>query len=264
MQFRPIAIALIINFSFVVAHADPPAGSTWTPIPELTDDFKGSQLDSTKWWNTNPTWQGRPPGYFSPANVSVDDSGLHLTARAEAPPTGLPPVYHTFTTAAVKSKARALYGYFEIKARAMNSSVSSAFWFYAQDPSVAKPTLWTEIDIFEVCGKSQKEEQNYHTNAHVMVAPEIGKKQVHSPGVWKASFRFSDDFHVYGLEWSADSLKWYVDGACIRDLPNAHWHQALNMNFDSETMPNWFGLPNPKDLPSTFTIAYVHSWKKSQ
>jgi hypothetical protein len=33
------------------------------------------------------------------------------------------------------------------------------------------------------------------------------------------------------------------------------------MNFDSETMPEWFGLPDPKTLPASFSIEYVRSWR---
>jgi hypothetical protein len=35
------------------------------------------------------------------------------------------------------------------------------------------------------------------------------------------------------------------------------------MNFDSETMPDWFGLPREEDLPSTFSIEYVRAWKRA-
>jgi hypothetical protein len=37
--------------------------------------------------------------------------------------------------------------------------------------------------------------------------------------------------------------------------------QPLTLNLDSETMPNWFGLPRDQDLPSTFRIRYVRAWK---
>ena len=33
------------------------------------------------------------------------------------------------------------------------------------------------------------------------------------------------------------------------------------MNFDSETMPDWFGLPENDKLPAAFSIEYVRSWK---
>lgn len=32
--------------------------------------------------------------------------------------------------------------------------------------------------------------------------------------------------------------------------------------FDSETMLEWFGMPNDADLPSTFAIEYLHAWKQ--
>jgi hypothetical protein len=27
-------------------------------------------------------------------------------------------------------------------------------------------------------------------------------------------------------------------------------------------MPNWFGMPDDADLPSTFSIEYVRAWKR--
>jgi len=241
--------------------ADPPAGSKWEPITELTDEFQSDKLDSTKWHDHNPTWKGRHPGFFSKKNVTVSDGRLHLTARAEDL-TDLPEGYHSFTTAAVKSKAKALYGYFEIKCKPMNSRASSAFWFYAQDPGEGKTEWWTEIDVFEICGRSPKRDRVYHTNVHVFVTPKDGKKHWSKGGKWKAPFRLADDFHVYALEWDKEEIKWHVDGKIVRSLDNTHWHQALHMNFDSETMPGWFGLPKKENLPSTFSIEYVRSWKR--
>jgi len=48
----------------------------------------------------------------------------------------------------------------------------------------------------------------------------------------------------------------------VRWVENTHWHQELTLNFDSETMPEWFGLPNDGDLPSTYSIEYVRAWKR--
>ena len=69
---------------------------------------------------------------------------------------------------------------------------------------------------------------------------------------------------VYGLEWDANEIKWYVDGVLVRSSPNTHWRQSLTMNFDSETMPDWFGMRKDADLPSTFSIEYVRAWKQSR
>ena len=248
----------------------------WTLIPEFSDEFDGTKLDDTKWFPYNPDWKGRQPGFFAKDNVEVKEGMLHLSAKAENLP-DLPEGYHTFTTAAVQSKNRIRYGYFEIRCRPMNSAASSAFWFYANDGK-----QWTEIDVFEICGKAPAKEAvpktaaqiarlvtinmpkdyAYFTNVHVFKTPETGDKHWDASKIWTAPYRLADDFHVYGFLWSKDELIWYIDGKEIRKRNNSDWHQALTMNFDSETMPDWFGLPDPKDLPSVFSIDYVRSWKR--
>ncbi len=235
----------------------PPQGSKWKPIPELSDEFVGDKLDAKKWFDHDPGWKGREPGYFSPKNVAVSDGKLHLTARVETLE-NLPKGYHTFTTAAVKSKAAVKYGFYEIKCRPMKSKASSAFWFYKSEKD-----QWTEIDVFEICGVEDKWKNTYNMNAHVFHTP-TEKKHFQKPGKWKAPFNFVDDYHIYAVEWNKDLIKWFVDGKVVHQLKNTHWHQALNMVFDSETFPSWFGLPTKESLPSTFSIEYVRSWSRSE
>ena len=237
--------------------ADPPPGSQWQPIPELTDEFEGNQLDATKWHDHNPGWKGRQPGFFSPKNVTVSDGKLHLTARAEDLP-DLPKGFHTFTTAAVKAKNLVKYGYFEIKCRPMKSGASSAFWFYHSTDEE-----WTEIDVFEICGVGEKWKNVYHMNLHVFRTPTENKHWSRGDK-WVAPYNLADEYHVYALNWDKDKIQWLVDDKVVYEDKNTHWHQPLHMNFDSETMPNWFGLPDKKDLPSTFSIEYVRSWRKMQ
>jgi beta-glucanase (GH16 family) len=239
------------------ATAGPPRGSDWKPIPELTDEFEGKALDATKWHDHDPGWKGRMPGFFSPKNVTVNDGKLHLTARVETL-ANLPKGYHTFTTAAVKSKALVKYGFFEIKCRPMKSKASSAFWFYRSEKEI-----WTEIDVFEICGVEDKWKNTYNMNAHVFHTP-TEKKHFQRPGKWKAPFDFVDGYHVYGLEWNQQVIKWLVNGKVVHELKNTHWHQPLNMLFDSETFPEWFGLPSKESLPATFSIEYVRSWSRRE
>jgi len=235
--------------------ADPPKEGKWAPIPELTDEFEGSQIDRSKWHDHNPGWKGRQPAFFSTNNVSVKNGKLILTAKVETLP-DLPKGYNTFTTAAVKSKALIKYGYFEIKCIPMKSKASSAFWFYNSTPQE-----WTEIDVFEICGVGDEWERLYNMNVHVFRTP-TEKKHFSRGGKWTAPFKFVDNYHTYALYWDKKIIKWLVDEEVVRETPNTHWHQPLNLNFDSETMPKWFGLPDKADLPSDFIIEYVRSWKK--
>jgi len=234
----------------------PGIGGNFVFIPELSDEFESNVFDTLKWYKKNPGWLGRQPAFFSEDNVTVNDGILHLKMRKEEPTTEelRKRGYHTYSSSAVRSKHTIKYGYFEIKSKAMNSHGSSAFWFYHQTPS-----LWTEIDVFEICGKGERENQ-YNMNVHVFRTPLV-KEHWANHQEWLAPYRFADDFHFFGLEWTPYLIRWYVDGKEIRTVENTHWHQPLTINFDSETMPDWFGLPDDNDLPSTFSIEYIRSWK---
>ncbi len=230
----------------------------WLPYGPMTDEFEDTALDPDRWWPRNPGWLGRQPAYFWPGNVTVSDGKLHLVMRRqEVPEMPKDKGYHTYTSAAVQSKGRVKYGYFEVKARAMKSHGSSSFWFYDSTPEE-----WTEIDVFEIGGKSPGFERKYNMNAHVLHTP-TEKEHWSCGGVWIAPSDLADDYHVYGLEWDPDRIKWYFDGVLVRWVENTHWHQALTLNFDSETMPDWFGLPDDGDLPSTYIIEYVRAWKRA-
>ena len=229
----------------------------WAPDRRFWDEFGGARLDPERWWDHNPTWKGRQPAAFLPSNVRVRDGQLHLTMRKEEPPEELRKEgYHTYTSAAVQSKERVLYGYFEVRARAMKSHGSSAFWFYFNEPE-----RWTEIDVFEIAGGKPEWDRRQFITVHVMHTPE-DKKHRSVGSHFDAPFRLADDFHVYGLEWDEKELRFFLDGALVRSGPNTHWHQPLTINFDSETMPDWFGLPLDKDLPSTYSIDYLRVWRK--
>jgi beta-glucanase (GH16 family) len=166
--------------------------------------------------------------------------------------------YHDYSSAALHSRARASYGYYEVKSRAMNSGGSSSFWFKREDKE-AHPGWVTEVDVFELCGKNPKHDQLYHMTLHVFESPQE-KRHWQVGSSWQAPWRFSEDFHVFGFEWSQKELRWYVDGTLVHTVENAQWHFPLMLIFDSETMPEWFGMPEDAELPSTFDIEYVHAW----
>jgi beta-glucanase (GH16 family) len=236
--------------------SDQQNAGNWVKYVALSDEFDGTRLDDEKWWPKNPGWKGRQPGYFHPGNVTVDDGKLHLVMRKqEVPEMPKDQGYHTYTCAAVKSRTKVTYGYFEVRAKPMRSAGSSSFWFYdsAED-------WWTEIDVFEIGGGAPGFERRLNMNVHVFRTP-AEKRHWSIPGRYEAPFDLADDFHVYGLEWDEKEIKLYFDGVPVRKGPNTHWHQPLTLNFDSETMPNWFGLPKDEDLPSTYSIDYVRAWK---
>jgi len=231
------------------------AEDKWEIYKPLTDEFEGMQLDAKKWFPTHMRWKGRKPALFWEENVEVDDGKLHLTMRKEEAP-DMPKGYHDYTSACVHAKDTVKYGYFEVKAKPMNSAGSSSFWFRNSSPE------WvTEIDVYEIGARSPGFERKLNMNLHVVRTP-TEKKHWGCGGKWIAPWDLGDDYHVYALEWNENRIKYYVDGVVVRSVPNTHWHQPLYMIFDSETMPDWFGMPEDEDLPSTYHVEYVRSWKR--
>ena len=231
----------------------------WTRLESLSDEFDGRELDLQKWTRNLGWWKGRQPALFSEKNVGVSDGKLQLTMRKEKlSAADEKQGYKDYTSACLYSKVRAHYGYYEVQAKPMNSGGSSSFWFQKEDT----PGWMTEIDVFEIGGKAKGFERKYNMNLHVFQTPQE-KKHWSVGGVWEAPWRLADDYHIYGLEWDKEQIRYFVDGVLVRSVENTHWHQPLSMIFDSETMPQWFGMPDDNDLPSTFSVEYVRAWKKA-
>ena len=226
----------------------------------LSDEFEGKELDLKKWSLSTKWWKGRQPALFSPRNVAVADGKLMLTMRKEKlPPEEAKLGYHDYTSATLHANVPTCYGYYEVKAKPMNSAGSSSFWFQQGDTGGRT----TEIDVFEIGGKAKGFQRKYNMTMHVFDPPEQGGHW--SVGTaWIAPWRLADDYHVYGLDWGKDEIKYFVDGVLVRTVENTDWHRPLYLTFDSETMPEWFGMPDDKDLPSTFSVEYVRAWKAAK
>ena len=231
----------------------------WNKIGRLSDEFIGTTLDTNKWVVGLDWWQGRQPAWFNPTNIVVRDGQLQLTLRREKVPAQYEEQgYTNYTSAALHSIVRAGYGYYEVKAKPMRSAGSSSFWFQ-QDET---PGWSSEIDVFEIGGKAKGKERTCNMCTLVFRTPEVeGQWQVHDE--WEAPWAFCDGFHVFGLEWGKDHISWYVDGVLVHSQENSHWHNPLYMIFDTETMPDWFGMPEDADLPSTYRVEYVRAWQAS-
>jgi hypothetical protein len=229
----------------------------WLKCAEFSDEFNGAAPDGDK-WTTFYQWRGRAPALFRGSNVTTGNGFLQLAMRREeVPEMKKDPKYHTYTSAYVCTRRLTRYGYFEVRAKPMNSAGSSSFWF-----SHGTPQWSTEIDVFEIGGKAPGREQAYNMNCHIFTENGV-RNHWNTGGVWEAPWRLADAFHTYGLEWTPEHIVFYVDGVMVRSLPNTNWHKPMRLIFDSETMPDWFGLPKDEDLPSIFQVDYVRTWKRA-
>jgi beta-glucanase (GH16 family) len=237
----------------------------WVLDQKFSNDFKETSLDLNRWIPApevpaDPGWRGRQPALFLRSNTTLTNGMLEITDRkgdvpemAQYPGQG----YAGYTTGFIETEERSGYGYYEIKARPMNSAFCSAFWM--TDTGLADNG--TEIDMFEIGAKAPGHEYDDNMTAHVWGTPQ-DKRHWAVGSIWKAPWKLGDDFHVYGFEWNKDELRWYVDGVLVHKLKNTNWLFPMRIVFDSEPMWQWFGKVNDADLPSTFAVQYLRVWRQ--
>ncbi|QDS98493.1 family 16 glycosylhydrolase [Adhaeretor mobilis] len=261
--------------------ADPKNQGEWHLNDAVSDEFEGTTLDEKKWHiqGTNGEYRsnfiGRAPSQFSTKNVRIEAGKLKLQAKWEPDfdfskkidksdkkaPEGRP--YENITTAAVISKQQFLYGYMEIKCKAADASVTSSFWMTGNG---------VELDVFEFLARpAQTHKKQLPRELWSSIhdwSPE-GKGKTTWTDRLQLDWKVADDFHVYGIEWDENYLKFHADGKLVRSVTRQEvgeegWviTKPLWVWVDSETFP-WHGIPEKNDLPVDFEIEYIRIWQKS-
>ena len=261
--------------------------------PVFCDDF--NTFDTTKWYTlplaSGPQALGRIPARFWANNVTIEGGELNIRMHQVNPAQtdqaaddfdpatlmDIPTTYGGYTSGQVISQQYAHYGYFEIRAKVMKSAGSSAFWLAY--PAVTDPQ--TEIDVFEIGGKGHTPNPNgdgtylssnnrYNMNYHLFESPSSPGREGYNRDVcWTSPFDFADDYHIYGIDWQEDFIRWYVDGVLIHVKENLDQKYPMHVIFDSEafwggtTDGGWFGYPVNSDLPSKFKIDWIRAWTKA-
>ncbi len=196
------------------------------------DEFDGEELDYTKWHFDGRYVDGkngapRNVGYWVDDAFKVEDGNLVMTTEwREDGDFGagwysgvLSTAYYDYggeTNGGFAQK----YGYFEIRCKVPAIYGSwSAFWMMPTDNFANANTEYlntgidgTEIDIFESpfyydIFMRQTVSHAVHYDGygeHLKSAPKTG---VNVPNLY-------GDFHTYGLEWTENYYKFYVDGIC--------------------------------------------------
>lgn len=234
----------------------------------FSDDF------DTFSWSANgvgATWQTRYPygrtlptnkeaEFYSDSSVGVNPFSIHdgvldITAAHATPGVETPAGSGLSWTSGIITTYKSfsqLYGYFEVKAQLPSGQgFWPAFWLLPAD------NTWPpELDIFEVLGNDPT---TLYASTHTM---ESGKK-----GGTGAAVTVSDTstaFHTYAVNWQADYITWYVDGAAVaRAATPADMHKPMYMllNLAVGDTGSWPGATNAS-TPSEghMLIDYVRAY----
>jgi uncharacterized protein (TIGR03437 family) len=136
-------------------------------------------------------------------NVAQDGAG-NLVIRAIKTGT-------SYTSARIKTQGRFNFTYGKVEARIRipaGQGIWPALWVLGADIDQAGWPACGEIDIMENIGK---EPSTIHGTVH---GPGYsGGNGIGGPLTLPSGKRFADDYHVSAIEWSAQSVAFFVDGA---------------------------------------------------
>ena len=264
--------------------SDPSNEGGWVLNEELSDEFEGTELDTTKWFIEGQNgdyyiWKGRAPSQFAPHNVIVEDGKLKLRTQWEP---DFPFAKENYadgkhneaygmwegkplpvTTAGIITKKRFLNGYMEVKSKAGDAAITAAFWAIGHEQ---------ELDIFEQLGKpkiadSKIKENSFRAVVHDWSPPAIRPTKAFLYDELDLPYRTADEFHVYGAEWGEDYLKIFRDGELKAHFTQKElgtdWvlNNPMEIWLDSEIF-NWMGVPHEEELPVDFEVEYMRVWQK--
>ena len=229
------------------------------------DDFEGAAgtaVNGSYWvYDTGPNWyNGELQDYTSgTANASLDGSGnLVIEARQEAREG------RQYTSARIKTEGKKTFTYGRIEGRMKmpyGQGMWPAFWMLGGE---SWPTTG-EIDIVENLGKE----------------PSIAHGTMHGPGysgsagptgsyTLPGGAKFSDDFHLFAIEWEANAIRWYVDDTLYStkttaDTNGNKWvfDHGFFIILNLAVGGDWPGAPDGTTVfPQKFVIDYVHVCQK--
>lgn len=224
--------------------------------PVFEENFDGWTVDQGVWEVAN--WPGNNNNesqYYHPNQVSVLGGALHL--RADRDPNWS--YGREYNSGLVRSWQEWSYGRFEVRAKVpYGQGFWPAIWLL---PRTAAWPAGGEIDIMEARGDlpwriSSAVHWGWDTNNHQYVSQ-----------AYESGANFTDDYHVYAVEWDVGTVGFFVDGVehmrvyePAVGIPGTPKSVVLNLAVggDYSGYPDW-----TTPFPSQFDIDYVRVWQRS-
>ena len=219
------------------------------------DEFNGHTLDLAKWTPADPWGNERNQelqAYVKDA-FDVRDGFLHVNAEKRQAFYADKHREYTSGMMSTHGKFAQKYGRFEIRARVpKGKGMWPAFWL------LPEPLDWPpEIDVLEILG---------HEPNKVYMTHHFGEpRHHHSSGGSYVGPDFSADFHQFAVEWSSNSIVWFVDDVerfrSEKNIPQTKMYMLVNLAIGG----NWPGAPNEgTHFPADFAVDYVRVYERLQ
>lgn len=258
-----------------VAPTPTPTAIPPTPTPEWVrdgwelvwqDEFEGTAINDDYWSHEvgGDGWGNGESQYYTDdaKNAYVEDGTLTIEALEENK------LGKLFTSARLSTQGKVEAHYGRIEARMKlptGQGIWPAFWMLGTNIDSVGWPYSGEIDIMENIGS---EPSTIHGTVH-------GPRYSGGDGVGAAKRlpggeRFSDDFHVFAIEWEPEEIRWYVDGAMYSKLTPAavpgEWvfDHPFYLIINVAVGGAWPGYPDETTtFPQQLVVDYVRIYEQS-
>ncbi len=241
--------------------------------PSWIDDFSGTTLNTGAWTALNDSTFGDGNLELAcltsrPANLTVGDGTLALTARRETTP--LPcgaadarfPGGRGYSSAFLQTKGKKVftYGRFAMRAKlptaqGVSKGLWPAFWMRPVDGGTG------ELDIMEALGSGAGgvEHTRVHQSLHYDYVPTYPMQK--GVAMFPATNTPSDALHTYAVEWDPGQIQWFVDGRLTQTRTtsttpwlNSAFSRPMYLRLNLAVGGRWPGSP---DAATAFPASYL-------
>lgn len=179
-------------------------------------------------------------------NVSIENGQMFLHNRKESKGG------KEWTSGSVTYKKSVGYGYLECRMKISAApGINNSFWLYNWSREHHHSF---EIDIVEAQYPSIIR-TNIHDNGY-----KDNKNKSQSSKKIENNLNLSEDFHVYGLEWTPKQLKYYFDGRLVRVEENKVCKSTAKLVLGSAVL-NWAGTVTDSIDGTEMVVDYVRYFK---
>lgn len=195
-------------------------------------------------------------------NASVDTGYLTITAIEE----NFGGRNYTSARLITRNKYEFMYGKVEARIRTpYGQGIWPAFWLLGENISEVGWPACGEIDILELVGGNDSDD-DVHGTLHW---DNNGDHASYGSSYSLESGIFADDFHLFSVEWSPTTIRWYVDGIqyhviSITGDELSEFHNDFFILLNVAVGGNWPGSPDGTTVfPQTMDVDYVRVYKKA-
>ncbi|OUS28449.1 hypothetical protein A9Q99_13100 [Gammaproteobacteria bacterium 45_16_T64] len=239
------------------------------------DEFDGNSIDSNKWQHAvdgNGGGNNELQYYTDRSENSYVENG-HLVIKARQENYTGADGTRNYTSARLSSpnKGDILYGKIDVRAKLpAGQGLWPAIWMLPTDWVYGGWAASGEIDILEAVNLEASGGNNIHGTLHYGGG---WPNNTHSGASYTPATSVVDNYHVYGIEWDTNEIRWYVDGVLYQTQNNwwsdaaeypAPFNQRFHFVLNVAVGGNWPGNPDGSTaFPQTMEVDYIRAYQWS-